>query len=370
MEISLSIIAAITAFLVSAFISVLFKKGLTRVETNITKSNLPSPNYKNFINREQERKEIINNLLDENKPNIISIEGIGGIGKTALAINIAYEVLQKNYFYAILYIDASKSKFTSDGEIKFDIPNDIQQILISTLEAILNISVPTDKGVNYQYLSINNSILNKKILIIIDNIELVEYKEKLYYFLHGISHKTKILLTSRQHLPECYSMQLTPLSESSSTALIKSITTEFNSYLNDEQIQSLSQLTSGSPLAIQLSTSLLSNGYSIESLPEKITTNTTEYSKYILGNILTQLNTMKELPILFAIISLKGKASKHEIASLLKITANEVEESAINLIRNNIVTFEEPNYYTNQVIIDLMAHSQDYLNFVNNLDVE
>ena len=50
--------------------------------------NLPRPDYADFFGREQERKELLDHL-EHPRAWITVIDGIGGVGKTALALNCA-----------------------------------------------------------------------------------------------------------------------------------------------------------------------------------------------------------------------------------------------------------------------------------------
>ena len=54
--------------------------------------NLPRPNFLNFIGREDEIREILETLEHE-RAWVVSIEGIGGVGKTALAQKVALDLV-------------------------------------------------------------------------------------------------------------------------------------------------------------------------------------------------------------------------------------------------------------------------------------
>lgn len=59
--------------------------------------NLPQPNYGKFIGREQEKNKLLNKLLayPHSTNSVITIDGIGGIGKSVLALEVSHYFLRE-----------------------------------------------------------------------------------------------------------------------------------------------------------------------------------------------------------------------------------------------------------------------------------
>src|SRR5207245_727653 len=92
------------------------------LSTTSISQNLPQPDYSNFIGR----KESLENIRQLLRPypysqvHMISIDGIGGIGKSALALEAVlwyinnYQQIQHNErFDAIIWINAKQNILTS-----------------------------------------------------------------------------------------------------------------------------------------------------------------------------------------------------------------------------------------------------------------
>ena len=84
-------------------------------------NNLPIEDYDldgGFVGR---RNEIIKikKLLYSNQDRIISITGAGGLGKTSLALKIAYSILseEENPYSAMIWFSAKENKLTSENGI-------------------------------------------------------------------------------------------------------------------------------------------------------------------------------------------------------------------------------------------------------------
>ena len=115
MDFYFEIAAAVSTFLIAIISGVLYKSFLSSRIVSGTKHNLPAPDYMVFINREKERKYLHEALSPESEKRIISIEGFGGIGKTALALAVAHQFVQEKIFDVIIYVSAKQVILTTDG---------------------------------------------------------------------------------------------------------------------------------------------------------------------------------------------------------------------------------------------------------------
>ena len=86
--------------------------------------NLPQPDYGTFIGREDELAQVHRILrpYPQSQAHLVTIDGIGGIGKSALALEVAHRYLRgydrllpKERFEAIIWASAKSSVLTADG---------------------------------------------------------------------------------------------------------------------------------------------------------------------------------------------------------------------------------------------------------------
>jgi hypothetical protein len=87
--------------------------------------NLPQPDYGQFIGREEELKRVHELLSPNSRHFVVTIDGIGGIGKSALALEVAHRYLRdydrlapEERFEAIIWTSAKQTQLTVDGIVQ------------------------------------------------------------------------------------------------------------------------------------------------------------------------------------------------------------------------------------------------------------
>jgi len=118
----------------------IFRKPLNinvKTENNIS-HNLPEKDYNIFIGRDKEIKEL-NNALDHKRHFISALDGIGGVGKSAIAIESCYRLIDsKNNDFEYFVWMSAKNTFFKDGKItKIEQAFDHLDQLIDTILIVL-----------------------------------------------------------------------------------------------------------------------------------------------------------------------------------------------------------------------------------------
>jgi hypothetical protein len=236
--------------------------------------NLPIPHNK-FIGRKEQLKELMRCLSDDYPQPIIQVDGIGGVGKTALVLEAAYMCLEKREgclsadipynipsFASIIWTSAKETELQPIGEIPLQAQRTLQEIYRTIAKTLDNHSILYDADGEHL-----ENIINKlkktpgKNLLVIDNLETISDKEKVLGFIREL-HNTKIVITTRQraYYPN---ISLDALADKESKQLIRQQSDIRNLKLTDQQQQELCQASSGLPLAIIYTVGRLSNYQSL-----------------------------------------------------------------------------------------------------------
>ena len=163
--------------------------------------NLPSREYSEFIGREDKIEEIQKMLLHE-KVHVLSIDGIGGVGKSALALEITHKLKEEKIFDAIIWVSAKRDKLTFSGIV--DIENtfdNLEDLFNEILKVFKEDDFLKHGSIETKEKMVLELLKNNHCLIVVDNLETIN-DAKLKNFLIDIDFpsESKVLITSRKRL--------------------------------------------------------------------------------------------------------------------------------------------------------------------------
>ena len=229
-------------------------EALTHTASQTEKSkiftSLPRRPY--FVGREAELNAVLQSLQPNSRTFIIGIEGIGGVGKSALAIELSYRCIETDLFEAVVWISAKESILTLHG-IEPIIPEakTLSDILITIGTSlgnptIGNLSIQDQIRRAYQLLA------RQTTLLVLDNFESLSRNEQLDIldFLRKSPITLKIIITSRERVAEGQIIRIQGLSFTESNALLEWDAQQKNIQLTTDQNKYLVDLTGGLPLAL------------------------------------------------------------------------------------------------------------------------
>jgi NB-ARC domain len=231
--------------------------------------NLPYPDYAHFIGRQAELSWLHQRLSSHERAWQLVITGIGGVGKSTLALVIAHRYRQRyeelspqERFDAIIWISAKEEILTVQGREKSALPGqifrtleDIYTTIAQTLEREdITRAVPEERD----YL-VQKVLSTQRTLLIVDNLESVT-DERVKVFLRNVPPPTKCLITSREWVNVADIWKLIGLSKEEAQRMIVAETSVRNVNLNIVQQERLVERTAGLPLPIKLSVARMASG--------------------------------------------------------------------------------------------------------------
>lgn len=158
-----------------------------------------------FFGRKEEISQALRALSPEDRGWGLVIDGIGGIGKTALAIEVACICKEMNLFDAFVFVTAKRERLEPTG-IKQ------QTLAVTTLNSILNeisrvIGQPgiTKLGMSKdKQRALRVELRGRRTLIILDNLETLTSAEQntIGDFLRNLPQESKAIVTSRRSTAE------------------------------------------------------------------------------------------------------------------------------------------------------------------------
>lgn len=175
-------------------------------QTSKITQNLPAREYTTFVGRDREIARLMELLDYAHSAHLISVDGIGGVGKTTLVVEAAYRCLSKIHnntekrctFEAIIFTSAKLNHLTSLGLLPRltyqrtlrDICREIARVF-GFIE-VNNLSLPEQIEV------IRHKLSQTRTLLIVDNLETIEDKQEVLSFLYDLPPTVKVIITTRE----------------------------------------------------------------------------------------------------------------------------------------------------------------------------
>lgn len=312
--------------------------------------NLPESEFDDtgYIGRKKEIKEITDLILDD-RFQIISIIGNGGIGKTAITVKILYELLDnpENKYDAIIWTSL-KARTLSNGEF-VDIQNSIKNISELMKDAEKQVVIDERNTASENLIEF---MKNFKTLLVIDNLETINNNE-INNFLKQIPRGSKILITSRTGLGELeYRYYLRGMNNKDGIKYFRELSKYYGIEYkkSDNYIQKLIEETLYSnPLSIKWYINGMYNGIKEDILQNK----KEELIEFCMSNVYNKLTELqKSILGLFQIEDYE--MSYAEIDFYLEEDETEIRRAINDLLPTSMIEIKNNNYQINMMAKDYL----------------
>ena len=241
-----------------------YQAGLTELEkaveplTALWPPNIPDERYYPLPGRERDLDQLLQVLKDPQNRPIIVIDGLGGMGKTALAVELARRARQQELFEGVVG-DSAKQEVLMGGEIVQvrEAALGFDSLLDSIARQLGRWEIPTLKATE-KYAAMTHLLRQHRYLIFVDNLETAENANGLVANLQGFLSGSRAIVTSRKkihHDPvHPFSLQGLEVEDSLFFMRADAELREVRQILEapKERLIEIHEITGGAPLAIKL----------------------------------------------------------------------------------------------------------------------
>jgi tetratricopeptide (TPR) repeat protein len=318
------------------------------LEKSAALASLPRRPY--FVGREEEIKTILQSLQPNSRTFIIGIEGVGGMGKSTLAIEVSHRCIENELFEAVIWISAKESVLTLHG-IEPVIPEakTLSDILI-TIGANLGNPTIGNLSIEDQIKRAYNLLSRRTTLLVLDNFESLSKNEQrdVLDFLRRSPITLKVVVTSRERVSEGQIIRLQGLSFEESNALLEWDAQQKNIHLTKDQSKYLVDLTGGLPLAllwVQGQIAVL--GYSATQVLDKLSLDTDiPILQYCFNHSWNLLRNSNEKRLLFILALQPDAVSRAALKEIAGIEDSDIFDAAISdLLQLSLIDREHDRDY-------------------------
>lgn len=194
-------------------------------------------------------------LTSEASPWVITLVGIGGIGKTSLAHYTICRAINSLYYEEVIWLKVINPIRHSNP---LPTPDQMFQQLVNQLSKKLMPALPNDTLPSQRLQQLQQLFKNQRYLIIIDNLELKEETSYLLSQLLTLAVPSRFLMTSRTppaHHAGSLNITLPELSEKNSITLLRHYAEEIGFYeaalASHEELLPIYEVVGGNPFALK-----------------------------------------------------------------------------------------------------------------------
>jgi LuxR family transcriptional regulator, glucitol operon activator len=288
---------------------------IPRADDDDTFHNLPTPDFDEtgFIGRKAIIEQVTKALLGPFP--VVTIVGEGGVGKTALALKVAYDILDNpdHPFDAVVFTTAKTTQLTV-AEIRR-----IEQAITTSVGLFTDVASqlagePSDNPFD----DILEQLRDFRVLLVLDNLETV-LDDRIRSFLGALPQGSKVFITSRIGVGAFeYPIRLGPLQNDEAVQLLRAVArargVDSLTRVGNKQLAAFCERMRNNPLHIKWFVAAVHSGRR----PEEILSNEKIFLEFCLSNVYDFL-TGDSRRVLRALLSLGGKYTLAELAYVTEL---------------------------------------------------
>jgi len=302
-----------------------------------------------FVGRKAEIARCVEALSEEDRGWGVAIDGIGGMGKTALALEVAYLARKQAMFDAYLFASAKTTWLTPEGVRQ-------ETLALSSLDSfcrefatglgqtdIVKITDATERR-----RALLDALRGRRTLLIWDNLETLntEEREMIAEFLRKLPTPNKAIITSRRRTGEtAITIRLDRLTQPEALVLMQAkgrlhprLAQELKAS-KPEILTALYEAAGGNPLALDWTLGQVAHrGYSISVALERLrnAANSTELYRFLFADA-TQNLSVNDHKVLSALAVSRTPATEPALADATKLAPTEIQVAVEQLVTLSLV---------------------------------
>jgi NB-ARC domain len=307
--------------------------------------NLPPKPYGQLVGREEWVNRVLRMLRETNGPPIIALTGIGGIGKTALAYEVARVAIEEGLFKDVLWETAKQYELLGGTLVgRPDAAITKESLLNSFARQLGRFEMlqlkPEERHLRLQYILQNNPYL-----VVVDNLETVEDYQALVEELSSLLKPSRAILTSRIRLEpheHIYEIQIQGLSEPAAIDFLRREATEKTipaiTEAEEATLERIAKVTGGLPLAMKFFVAQVGAGVSIGQEVARVERAENEESlyRYIYFDLWSALSIPSQ-KILVALPAFADSVPRFLLQPVARVTDDEFQSAVTDLITKSLV---------------------------------
>ncbi len=318
-------------------------------------NNLPPREHTRFIGRQKEMARLLELLSPQHAAHLITIDGIGGVGKTALALEAAYRCLMASTgelhnprvptFEAIIFVSAKQHFLTPGGILsRYQAQRTLKDLFYEVARTLDRVDIQQVLP-EEQPQRVREALSRQRTLLIVDNLETVQERDAILSFLYDLPPSVKVIVTTREQalfVP----IRLQQLTEEEGLELIHHHAQEKGITLDEAKARALYARTGGVPAAIVYAVGQIAAGYSVATVLGRIAQATGDVARFCFETSITPLRGRPAHQLLMAIAMFPKRPLREAATFVAGLSGDPLaaEEGLARLQQLSLVTYRDGRY--------------------------
>ncbi len=317
--------------------------------------NLPTPEHTALIGRQNEIADLLELLSSQYGTHLITVDGIGGVGKTALVLEVAYRCLRASTgevpnsqvptFDAIIFVSAKQQYLTPIGLLpSTEAQRTLRDLFREVAQTLTRFEI-TQATPQDQPSKVRDAISRQRTLLIVDNLETMEDKQEIMAFLYRLPPQVKVVITTRERT--LYSpIRLEELEEEEALHLIEREAREKGVILSKEQALTIHQRIGGIPAALVYSIGQIASGYSVKTVLDRVLRASGDVARFCFEGSISPLHGHQAHELLMAMAMFPKSPLRMAITHTAGLATDPlaVEDGLVKLQQLSLVSQQEGRY--------------------------
>ena len=317
--------------------------------------NLPPLEHTYLTGRQNEITRLLQLLSPQHTAHLISVDGIGGVGKTALVLEVAYLCKRASTgeepnatvptFHAIIFVSAKQQYLTPDGILpRYEAQHTLRDIFREVARTLNRFEI-THATPEDQPARVREALARQRTLLIVDNLETMEDKQEIVSFLYELPHPVKVVMTTRERA--LFSpIRLEQLSKEAALDLIEKEVQEREVNMSREDALTLYQHIGGIPAALVYAIGQVASGYSVETVLSRVAQASGDVARFCFEGSVGPLRGQQAHHLLMATAMFPKSPLRQAMVHTAGLVSDPlaVDEGIAQLQRLSLVSQQEGRY--------------------------
>jgi TIR domain/AAA ATPase domain len=319
--------------------------------------NLPYRSYSKFIGREDEIAELLKRISPDYRQHIQVVRGIGGVGKTALVLEVAYRCwtakksANKNrnipIFDAIIFTSFKATDIVGTVILNRPEKEPLLTDIFRVISDVLNEPTITQVLADEQSRKVKEVLAKQSTLLIVDNMETLSQSEQnlILSFLNNVPNSTQVIITSRQSLA-FDGITINSLARLESFALLEYQAKIKNTTIHDSWKRKIYEYFSGIPVALIYAVGKRAAGYQLEDIIDSTESSAIDIGKFCFESSVTAIRGTIAYQLLICITFFQNSPCRDALISVAGLIDGnqDVIDGLANLQQLSLVSEEKGRY--------------------------